>query len=231
MGRAGRTARGLATRARIVEVAGARFVVDGYLSTTVADIARDAGMSAQAVYLAFGSKSAVLAAAYETAAADDEESESSVTYGRWRDEFARVPDGSRALDLAVDRVSDLVERTGPIVEVCHAVAADPEVAKLLESLTRQRMSLWQELASQLAEKQGFRRGLTVERARDSLYTVVGHEPWRALTRECGWTTQEWRDFIRQSARVHVLDLASADSPPVGPADMISARQRRRVTID
>jgi AcrR family transcriptional regulator len=212
MGRAGMTTRGRATRARIVAAATRRFVADGYLSTTVAEIARDSGLSAQAVYLAFGSKAAILSAAHH-AAATDPEGDAGEPRLRWREEFERCPDAASALDLALEHITDLVERSGPIHDVCLSAGADPEVARLLEDLGQRRMSNWHELATLLARKEGFRRGLTAERARDALYTIVGPETWRALVKECGWSTPEWRDFIRQSARAHVLDDVSPPDRP------------------
>ncbi|HEY4419314.1 MAG TPA: helix-turn-helix domain-containing protein, partial [Pseudonocardia sp.] len=55
-----RTERAMATRARIIEAAGPLFVRDGYLETTMAGIARAAGVAVQTLYLSFGSKVAVL---------------------------------------------------------------------------------------------------------------------------------------------------------------------------
>jgi len=28
--------------------------------------------------------------------------------------------------------------------------------------------------------------------------------WRALVCECGWSSQQWRDFTRTTARAHLL---------------------------
>jgi AcrR family transcriptional regulator len=209
--RGGRTAKGLATRARIVESAARRFVAEGYMKTTVADIAQDSGLSPQAVYLAFGSKAAILSAVFAAAAdgQDDAEGERS-----WQEQLENCPDAASALDIALKRGTDFVERTGPIHDVCLSAAADPEVAKLLEDLGQQRMAHWHEVATLLARKEGFRSSQSVQRACGALYMVVGPEPWRALTKECGWSTQEWRDFIRQSARAYVLQDAPAPVRPL-----------------
>ena len=69
----GKTARGMATRQRIVEAAARLFVADGYLSTTITAIAREAGAGVQTVYLAFGSKVAILKTAIDVAVAGDYE--------------------------------------------------------------------------------------------------------------------------------------------------------------
>src|SRR5688572_25206086 len=62
-----------ATRSRVVRVADARFRADGYAATSVAAVARDAGVSSQTVYNVFGTKSALLKAAYDIAVVGDDD--------------------------------------------------------------------------------------------------------------------------------------------------------------
>src|SRR5690349_17182897 len=62
-----------ATRSRVVRVADARFRSDGYAATSVAAVARDAGVSSQTVYNVFGSKAGLLKAAYDVAVVGDED--------------------------------------------------------------------------------------------------------------------------------------------------------------
>ena len=67
--------RGEATRRAVLEAAIRRFAADGYRATTVADIARDAGVGGTAAYSYFPNKEALfLAAVDEDAAAVVEES-------------------------------------------------------------------------------------------------------------------------------------------------------------
>ena len=62
-----------ATRRRIVHAADELIRRDGYSATSVASIARQAGVSGQTVYNVFGSKAAVLKAAYDVAIGGDDE--------------------------------------------------------------------------------------------------------------------------------------------------------------
>ena len=54
-------------RRLVVDAAGVRFLRDGYTGTTVADVAGDAGVSAEFVYKAFGSKAGLVRALWERA--------------------------------------------------------------------------------------------------------------------------------------------------------------------
>jgi AcrR family transcriptional regulator len=203
----GKTARGMATRQRIVEAAARLFVVDGYLSTTITAIAREAGTGVQTVYLAFGSKAAILKTAIDVAVAGDYED----VPARQRpeaDDARAAPDASSMLDICLAIGLASTERAGPMYQVCQAAAADPEVAKLLADIDGQRRSSWQEAAEWLSKSAGFGPDLTAERARDILYALVSPDMWRALVSECGWSSQQWRDFARATARAHLLHTAA-----------------------
>jgi AcrR family transcriptional regulator len=203
VGRSGRTAKGTATRSRIVEVATRRFVQDGYVATTIASIARDAGVSPQAVYLAFGSKASILKAANDVAVVGDHE-QLALSQRPWMEELHALPDASRALDLVLDVVTALTDRASAIYDVIQAASADPEVAKLLADLTQERRANWLELAILIAAKDGFDQDLSPQRAADILYTLAGPDVLRGVVTDSGWTPQEWRDFVRTTARSQIL---------------------------
>jgi AcrR family transcriptional regulator len=57
--------RGVATRRRILECAVARFADQGFRQTSVAQVARDAGLTPPAVHAHFGSKEALFRAAFD----------------------------------------------------------------------------------------------------------------------------------------------------------------------
>ena len=59
------------TRARVAQAAAGLFVRDGYAATSINAVARAAGVSAQTVYNIFGTKAAVLKAAYDIALVGD----------------------------------------------------------------------------------------------------------------------------------------------------------------
>src|SRR6476659_3244056 len=60
-------------RAAVIAAARARFFADGYASTTVGQIAGDAGVSVETIYKAFGNKAGLLKAVFDVAVAGDDE--------------------------------------------------------------------------------------------------------------------------------------------------------------
>lgn len=135
------TAKGEQTRQAILDAAVARFGRDGYRSTSVANIARDAGVSGTAAYAYFADKEALFfAAADEDAAGVIEEGLSSVLDGR-----ADVRDLQQTL---IFTLLDAVERhplarrllAGLEPEVTERVLEIPALERLREALAERLRS-------------------------------------------------------------------------------------------
>ena len=63
----GRRAQSARRQARVLDAARARFVQDGFVATTVSQVAADAGVSVELVYKAFGSKAGLARAVWHRA--------------------------------------------------------------------------------------------------------------------------------------------------------------------
>lgn len=195
MGRSGKTPKGLATRARIVEAATGMFLDRGYVATTVAAIAKGSGVSAQAVYLAFGSKTAILKAAVDFAAAGDA-NEIAMAARPWMDQVRACTDVAAALDIVVEHAAASVERSSPIYEVIRTASADPEVAQLTADITAQRLESVRDIIESLWGKPGFNPATTFEEAVAIGYMLISPEMFRLLVTDCGWTLPRWRSYLR-----------------------------------
>lgn len=187
--RPGRHARSRATRARIVEAATRLFVRDGYLATTMAAIAAEAGVAVQSLYLGFGSKLGVLSAALDVAIVGDDEPVP-LLQRSWVRTLAETPDGPRAVRLFVDQVGEILGRTYPLYAVVQAAAAG-EAGELLAENKRQRYAGVQAIATHLSQKPGFAAGRTVAEAADLLYALVSEEHYGLLVVERGWSAEAW----------------------------------------
>jgi AcrR family transcriptional regulator len=85
---AGQTAQGAAARERIYQLAIARMARHGYESTTLRDVAKDAGVSVGLLYKYFPSKRAVIVALYDELSAEFALEAADLPRGKWRDRFA-----------------------------------------------------------------------------------------------------------------------------------------------
>jgi AcrR family transcriptional regulator len=194
--RGGTTARGRRTRARIVAAAADRFQQQGYVETTMAAIADAADVSVQTLYVAFGSKVAILAAVHDAVVGGGDPSVP-VLERAWVDAVRRARDARRALGILVPEALDIVERVHPIYAVVEAAAADADVAALLTRNKGQRLDTMRVLAGDLSTKRGFARGLPVERAADVLYVFVSDELYRLLVLERQWSRDDWMTWTEE----------------------------------
>ena len=207
MPRGGKTERGRKTKARIVAAATRLFADRGYLETTMAAIAAEAGVAVQTLYLAFGSKVAILTAAHDLAVVGDDEP-IPVLDRPWVDEVRAEPSGSRALELVLTNTLAIVERVAPISGVIQAAAADTDVAELLARTNAQRLDTMRFLAAELAKKPGFGPALSAGNVADVLDAVVSNELYRLLVVERQWPVEDWKAWAHQSAAFRLFPDAN-----------------------
>lgn len=84
---AGPTAQGAAARDRLYAIAIDRFARHGYESTTLRDVAKEAGVSVGLLYRYFPSKRAVIAALYDELSGVYARQALEMPRGKWRDRF------------------------------------------------------------------------------------------------------------------------------------------------
>jgi AcrR family transcriptional regulator len=198
-----RTRQREATRTAIIAAAGARFVTNGYAATSIAAVAQAAGVSAESVYVIFGSKRDLLRAVMDAAAARSREA---VVTDDWLDAVRAEPDQRRRLELMGDATRDTMRRVAPLDEVVRAVAtSDPEIAELQREQDAQRKHAVRQLVELLAEAGDLR--LPVRQAVDLMWALSRSTGlYRSLTVDCRWSDQRAFDALNDAlARVLLPD--------------------------
>jgi AcrR family transcriptional regulator len=174
------------TRAAVIEAAEERFVEQGYATTSIAEIARAAGVSPETVYTTFGSKRELLRAVVLAAATAVVEGE--VVVGPELLERVRAePDARRRLELMGEATSELMRRVGPLDEVVRAAAAgDPEIAALEAETEAQKLRDVRALVALLADVGPLRMS---ERDATDVIWALGQSTglYRSLTVDRGWS--------------------------------------------
>lgn len=195
--RSSRRERVQATRSLVLKAATRLFVSQGYLATTMGDIALAAGVAVQTLYLRFGGKAALLQACFDVAVSGDDEPVA-VAERPWVEEFRREPDLERALLLLASSARAGLERTVPLYSRIEEAAADPEVAELLVDLKRQKLAMVGVFATILRDKPGFDHHVNLNAASDLLYAMGSEELFRLLCVERGWSSKRWEEFVSSS---------------------------------
>ena len=194
--RAARAEKARATRSRIIAAATELFIRDGYLQTTMADIARRAGVAVQTLYLSFGSKVAVLTAALDVAVGGDDEPVP-VLDRPWFARLRAEPDLAAALDILAGSATQIIDRVYPLYAAMSHASADPELAEVRDRNKRQRFADLLPAIQELAARAGFNQQLTAERATEIVYTLMSEETYGLLVAEHGWTVSDWSGWARR----------------------------------
>jgi AcrR family transcriptional regulator len=185
-----------ASRRRVLATATRMFMERGYADTTVPAVASAAGVSAQNVYKAFGNKPGLLKAVFDIAMAGDDEPRTMLQ----REALTRIreePDPRAKLRLYGRFVADTAPRHTPIQLLARAAAnTDPDAAAVWNQLCAERLHGMTMFARGLAEH--LRDDITVDDARDLLWTHNSPELYDLLVNARGWSPHKFGQWLAAS---------------------------------
>lgn len=185
---------GIETRDRILEATVRTLVEHGGKGVRMGDIARETGISRQAVYLHFGSRTELLVAAT-----------------RYLDEKLDVDSRlapSRAAKSGIERLTLYIDCWGnyipEIYGVAKALMAAQDSDDAAAAAWKNRMAAMRDgcraAIDALHDDGELAERWTRSKATDALWTMLLVPNWEHLTVECGWTTKEyirWMKIVAQ----------------------------------
>lgn len=200
----GRRERAAATRAAVLDVAQRAFLEHGYAGVSIAALAKEAGVSAELIYKAFGPKPQLLKALFDRSVVGDDQPIAVLDRPEIR-RMAAMTDAVAVVDNYVTFAGGVARRVAPVYLMARdAAAADPAAAPVVEQMDAERLSGMDALAAQLLHLGGLRAGLTRPTVRDILWTLNAPELWDLLVRRRGWSHAAYVEFVRDSLRAALL---------------------------
>lgn len=181
------------TRTRVVRAAHDLFVAQGYGRTTIAEIARAAGVSPETVYATFGNKATLLRKAW---------------YLNFRGDEEDVPLFDRPEMRAILAIGDLAERIRAhaafvaagnrrSAALLHAMegaaASEPGAAEMLAEWADRRRDVATKYAHAAAETGQL--AITEDECRDILFATMDGALWRRLALEQGWSDKRYAAWL------------------------------------
>ena len=181
------------TRLDILRAAYDLFVEQGYARTTIADVARTAGVSPETVYSAFRNKATLLHRAWDiTVGGDDED----IVFHE-RPEVLAIrsePDLAKRLRLHAAFSTKTARRVTPLLLAMQAAAgAEPAASKMLAEVGRQRLAGMTLMAEEVA-KTG-QLAVSEEECRDFLWSMTDGTLWHRLVQERGWPEEKYVEWL------------------------------------
>ena len=201
----GRRARAQQTRDEIARTARRLFLEHSYARTTIADVAREAGVSPETIYKAFGSKRALLDAAITSSVRGD--TEATPLRGRPVIDAIRAErDPRRQVEMYGDLLAEINPRLAPLVRVLReAASSDPDVAAALSEGNANRLEGMSEFASVLADRGALRHGVSEQHAADVLWALNSPELYELLVVERGWSSRAYARWVTSQMTAALLD--------------------------
>jgi AcrR family transcriptional regulator len=183
------------TRLAVVRAAETLFITQGYGRTTMAAVARSAGVSVETVYAAFKNKATLLHRVWDvTVGGDDQE----VLFHE-RPEIVAIraePDLDRRFMLHAGFSTATMRRIAPFLRALEgAAAAEPAAAELLEEVGRQRLVGLGVMANEAA-KTG-QLAVSEAECRDVIWSFTDGTLWHRLVEERGWSDERYSTWIGQ----------------------------------
>jgi AcrR family transcriptional regulator len=199
-----RAERALATRRRMVKAAYDQFCAQGYAGTTVASVARAAGVAVPTIYYTFGTKAALLSEALGAAVVGfdhwrqpppDPEIDELLPWHHWWVDFQAAPTADAALEIFLRNGAETHERVGPLSPALTGAAGDPEAAEIARVAEQRRLQAYSEALRVVAAKPGgLREGLTLSRATDILMVLFSSDVYQAFRAGRGWSAALCTEF-------------------------------------
>ena len=197
------------TRAAVVQAAHRRFLAGGYASTTLAAVAKDAGVSVDTVYAVFGSKRGLLAAVMDVNVGGDDEP-LDVLDRELPQRMRAESDQRRQISLFATGMAGELERMRPLDDVLRsAAAADPDVAAARhEQNDVQRHAAMATVVGWVRARGQLRSELDDAAAADVVWTLTSPEVHHMLLTTRGWTRSQYETWLRETLERALLPDAN-----------------------
>jgi AcrR family transcriptional regulator len=194
------------TQRRVIDAAHRLLRDQGYASTTMAGVAEAAGVSVQTVYKGFGTKPALVKRVYDVLLVGDDAPIPLAERPEVR-ALEAEPDPGRYLMGYAELGRQLLGRLGPLylVLLAGARAGEQELQAFVRTVDGERLIGSGFAAQHVAELGGLRPGLSVERARDAIWSLNSVDVWSLLVEQRGWTADEYAVWVGRAMCAAVLD--------------------------
>jgi AcrR family transcriptional regulator len=193
-----------ATRLEILEAAQRLFERDGYVATTMAVVAAEAGVALKTVYLAFETKAGLLRALWHLRLRGDE-ADVPIAERQWYRDVMAEPDPERQLRLGAHNARLVKERAGKLMRVMRdAAGSDADCAELWRRIQDDFLANQRAVVDTIEVKGALAAGLDAARAADILWTLNHPDVWHLLVGERGWTPAEWEQWFAHTACAQLL---------------------------
>lgn len=184
-----------ATRGAVLAAARDLFVGEGYRSTTIAAIARRAGVAVDTVYATIGRKPDLLREVVEAAISGTGQA----VPAERRDYVVRVREAEGAaekISVYAHALAQIQPRLAPVYEALRdAAGTDPDCGALWREISDRRAANMRKFVEDLATTGELRTDRPPEELADAVWSMNGPEYWGLLVAQRGWDPERFAGWL------------------------------------
>jgi AcrR family transcriptional regulator len=189
----GRREQARRTREAVLDTAQRLFLEEGYAATTIASIARGAGVSVETIYKAFGGKAGLVKEIYERGLGGRG---STPAYERSDAMREQESDPWTIMQKWGVLTAEVAAEVTPIrLLIRSAAIAEPAIALLLDEIDQERLERMHHHAKFLKERGYLREGVSLAEATDILWTCSSAELYELLVMKRGWPRRRFAGYV------------------------------------
>jgi AcrR family transcriptional regulator len=178
------------TRRRIVEAAYRLFVERGY-GVPLAEVASEANVSVQNLYVAFRSKQVLVGEVLQLAVLGDD-LPIPPHHRPWFRELLDAPDARSAISVWVVNTLPIYARVAPLAGM---FLSEPELAEMWARSETLRIDGFRFAMEQVMPKGRPRAGVDLDGATDTMFALLGPLMYEELVGGRGWTPDRWGAWV------------------------------------
>lgn len=191
-----RQAQAQQTRRNILEAARRLFMQRGYAGATADAIAMEAGVSLQTVYAIFKNKKRLLISLMNVSPATGVEDHTPMSERANVQAVAQERDQRRQLQMFAQVVASNLNQIAGVFEVmAEAAKIELDFERIVQKLSKQRLEHMTDAVQQIAASGPFREDMDVMYARDTVWTLTSGEIFLLLTRDRGWSKEQYAEWL------------------------------------
>src|SRR6266704_6333350 len=183
------------TEQRILAAATELFLADGYLATTLENVATRAQVGARTVYVRFGTKAALFKRAVDVAIAGDTEPVD-VLGREWIQLALTAPTAAGRIAAIAAAGRQIMERTGALFAVAQqAAAVEPLIAGFWQQGREQSRHGQEVFWTRLADDGLLPPGIDLTWLIDTASMMAAAETYLLASRMLGWDLDAYQDWL------------------------------------
>ncbi|MGW2665656.1 TetR/AcrR family transcriptional regulator [Nocardia tengchongensis] len=182
-------------RRAVVVAAQELFERDGFRATSIAAVARLAGVSAEFIYKGFGTKAELAKAVFDFVIAGDDDAVPVAQRSSVQAALAE-PDVRRKIDLYIEGLAQRQQRSAKVqILIRDGRHTDDALVEVWQKLLDERLAGMTMFGRHLLDTGQLRDGLDLDEVRDILWTYIAVELYELLVLARGWSLDRYAQWI------------------------------------